>query len=63
MAEKKIQANCDYCTNYLYDDEDETYYCEKNLDEDEMWHFISGNLKECPYFQYADEYRVVRKQM
>ena len=29
-------AGCDYCANYVYDDETDTYYCDVNLDEDEM---------------------------
>lgn len=57
------QANCDYCSYYMYDEEDETYYCEKDLDEDEMYRFLTGASRECPYFQYGDEYRIVRHQM
>ena len=34
-----------------------------NLDEDEMYRFVTGEMRECPYFQYRDEYRVVRRQM
>ena len=56
-------ACCDYCANYDYDDEDECYYCDVNLDEDEMYRFMSGNYKECPYFRSGDEYKVVRHQM
>lgn len=56
-------TGCEYCINYLYDDEYEEYYCEKDLDEDEMYRFLTGNFKDCPYFQYGDEYRVVRHQM
>lgn len=56
-------ACCDYCANYVYDEEDECYYCDVNLDEDEMYRFMSGNYKECPYFRSGDEYKVVRHQM
>ena len=34
-----------------------------NLDEDEMYRFITGTYHDCPYFRMGDEYRVVRKQM
>jgi hypothetical protein len=34
-----------------------------NLDEDEMYRFLTGNQKECPYFRADDEYAVVRHQM
>ena len=55
--------NCDSCTNYVYDEEDESYSCMVNLDEDEMYHFLTGKFKECPYYRSDDEYRVVRKQI
>ena len=38
-------AGCDYCANYVYDDETETYYCDVNLDEDEYYRFLTGNMK------------------
>ena len=49
--------------NFEYDDEYECYTCIMELDEDEMSRFLSGNYKECPYYQLDDEYRIVRKQM
>lgn len=55
--------NCDFCAFYEYDDEEECYFCSVNLDEDEMYRFVSGDMKGCPYFQNGDEYRVVRKQI
>ena len=55
-------TNCDTCTNYVYDDECETYFCEMNLDEDEMFRFLSGSNYNCPYYQLDDEYKIVRKQ-
>lgn len=30
---------CDQCSNYTYDDYDENYYCDIDLDEDEMVRF------------------------
>ena len=55
--------NCEMCSYYEYNEEFEYYECMMNLDEDEMYNFISGNNRACPYFQYRDEYRIVRKQM
>ena len=51
------------CGYYEYDEEDECYYCGRDLDEDEMYNFVSGQVKACPYISYNDEYKIVRKQM
>ena len=56
-------GNCDMCVNYIYDEDYECYSCLVNLDEDEMYRFLTGNQNECPYFQLDDEYGVVRHQM
>lgn len=56
-------TSCDYCANYAYDEETESYYCDVNLDEDEYYRFISSEYKACPYYRNGDEYRVVRHQM
>ncbi|MBE5968592.1 MAG: hypothetical protein E7255_16835 [Lachnospiraceae bacterium] len=58
----KGKANCDYCFNYNYDEDFNCYVCEMNLDEDEMARFMSGHFDSCPYFQFNDEYKIVRKQ-
>ena len=34
-----------------------------NLDEDEMYRFIKGDFNDCPYYQFGDEYTIVRKQI
>lgn len=60
MSEK---GNCDYCVFNEYDEEYECYVCQVNLDEDEMERYMEGHFKSCPYFRFADEYKVVRKQM
>ena len=60
----KLAADiCDRCVNYIYDDESECYCCMVNLDEDEMYLFLSGTRRECPYFHLDDEYSVVRHQI
>ena len=55
--------SCDTCVNYIYDEDYECYCCDCDLDEDEMSRFLSGNNKECPYYQLDDEYLIVRHQM
>ena len=56
-------SNCDMCVNYIYDEDYECYCCLVNLDEDEMFRFLSRTQQECPYFRLDDEYGVVRHQM
>ncbi len=58
-----MQYGCEYCENYIYDEEYEYYVCDVDLDQDEMERFIKGENRECPYFRHNDEYRVVRHQM
>ena len=35
-----MAMNCDYCSNYIYDEEDDCYYCDVNLDEDEYYRLV-----------------------
>lgn len=57
------QSNCEYCSNYVYDEEIDCFICLVNLDEDEMARFITNTYDSCPYFRLDDEYKIVRKQM
>lgn len=57
-----MKSNCENCSNYIYDDEDDCYYCNVNLDEDELGRFLTSPKFECPYFNFYDEYSIVRKQ-
>ena len=61
--EGRKMSNCESCMYFGYDEEFEEYYCEVNLDEDDMARFLSRKYKSCPYFKNGDEYRVVRHQM
>ena len=63
MKKKKTATSCDLCCYYVYDEDDECYVCDMNLDEDDMVKFLTGNFKDCPFFKSGDEYAVVRKQM
>lgn len=57
------KSNCDICVNNVYDENDEAWYCEVSMDEDDAARMMQGNYRECPYFQSDDEYAVVRHQM
>ena len=59
----KEVSNCDSCANFVYDEEDECYVCDMNLDEDDMVRFLTGTFDNCPYYQLDNEYLVVRHQM
>lgn len=61
--ETKNLSVCEFCANYIYEEEDDCYYCDVNLDEDEMYRFLTGNFRECPYYRSDDEYKIVRHQM
>lgn len=54
--------SCEHCANYVYDEEMDYYYCQINLDEDEMARFMQQKTDNCHYFQLYDEYKIVRKQ-
>ena len=53
---------CEMCVYYVYNEDYEDYECLVNLDEDEMYRFLSSGQTACPYFRLDDEYGVVRKQ-
>ena len=57
-----MKSNCENCANYVYDDQIHEFYCEVNLDEDEMRLFLTSQTFNCPYFNFYDEYGIVRKQ-
>lgn len=59
----KGKTNCDYCSNYIYDEVYECYICQVNLDEDEMVKFLKNSFDNCPYYRNNDEYKTVRKQI
>lgn len=58
-----MNSNCDSCNNFIYDEEFEEYVCEVDMDQDEMGNFLTNSFFQCPYYQFNDEYKVVRKQM
>lgn len=56
------KTNCDECAFYVYNDDFECYQCEINMDEDEMYRFMSAPDYACPYFRAEDDYFLARKQ-
>ncbi|MEA5142844.1 MAG: DUF6472 family protein [Oscillibacter sp.] len=56
------KTSCECCQFYSYDEEDDTYYCEVDLDEDEMMRFLSSGHADCPYWRPGDEYLLARRQ-
>ena len=43
-----MQAACDTCAYYSYDEEYECYICDMDLDEDELVRFLSDSHYQCP---------------
>ena len=43
---KEIKSNCEMCEYYIYDDEYDSYYCDMELDEDEMYDVAIHIMKE-----------------
>lgn len=63
MGAMKAKTNCECCINYIYNEEFICHECQVNLDEDEMGKFLTHSFDDCPYFQFRDEYKTVRKQI
>jgi hypothetical protein len=63
MKSGRMTGSCESCGNFVYDEENDYYVCEMDLDEDDYIRFLKGNVRECPYYQSDDEYRIVRRQM
>lgn len=54
--------SCESCAYYAYDDDLEQYFCEMDLDEDEMYKFVNCAFDRCPYYTSGDEYKIAGKQ-
>ena len=57
-----MKQNCEYCINYIYDEEYDCMACAVDLDEDEYAGFITSHTQGCPYYRAGDDYTIVRKQ-
>ena len=56
------QSNCDMCSYYVYDEDDDCYICLVDMDEDDYMRYIVSSERECPFCKLDDEYAIVRKQ-
>lgn len=56
------KTNCESCSNYIFDEQSDCWYCDIDLDEDEMSRFLTSQTFDCPYYNFYDEYGIVRKQ-
>ncbi|MBQ2698325.1 MAG: hypothetical protein IJF62_00130 [Firmicutes bacterium] len=56
--------NCEYCSNYEYDEINDEYYCIvcDALDQDDMYRFLDNRRHECPFYKYNAEYEIAHKQ-
>ena len=57
------RVSCESCTYYIYDEDYESYVCDKNMDEDEYIRLMTDRHFQCPFYRNGDEYAVVSKQM
>lgn len=55
--------NCEECVYFDYDEDDESYYCTVDMDEDDYARMMSNRRQECPFYRNGDEYAVVKHQM
>lgn len=59
-----MQTACEYCSNYVFDEEEEAYMCVIDMDEDDYARQMGGRRRSgCPYFSMNDEYKIVKKQI
>ncbi len=56
-------SQCDSCAFYDYDEYAGEYFCEANIDEDDMERMMFKKYANCPYYRDGDEYKTVRHQM
>jgi hypothetical protein len=56
-------SQCEYCAYYTYDETEDYYYCDMDMDEDEMERFMQNRQEGCPYYRNGDEYEMVKHQM
>ena len=56
-------TQCDDCIHLAYDEQCDEYYCEMELDEDEVSRLIEGRLNDCPFYCGGNsDYYLSRKQ-
>ena len=55
-------CECDTCWYYDYDEEFDEYVCIMDLDEDEMYRFLTSGKTHCTYYRQGDDYTLARRQ-
>jgi hypothetical protein len=58
-----MAGTCDNCTYYAYDEDEEDYFCQADMDEDDYYRFLTDTHTGCPFYQSDNEYEIVRHQM
>lgn len=43
------RVSCESCTYYIYDEDYESYVCDKNMDEDEYIRLMTDRYFQCPF--------------
>ena len=56
------QTSCEYCSNYIFDEDEDDYDCVVSMDEDDVARMAGRRDSGCSYFQFDDEYKIVRRQ-
>ncbi|MBQ2643204.1 MAG: hypothetical protein IJF94_05320 [Eubacterium sp.] len=56
------QYSCEFCSNYVYDEDYDEYSCVVSMDEDDAARLMQSKHMSCPYFSYGDEYKLAKKQ-
>ena len=59
---ENLYPDCQKCSHYVPDTEADGYYCSAPLDEDDVARLMTSQKNSCPYFDFYDEYKIVRKQ-
>ena len=53
---------CDTCARLEYDEQMQEYYCNANIDEDDMYRMMQGSQRDCPFYLLNDDYALAKKQ-
>lgn len=59
---KEVFLDCENCSHYCLDTELQEYFCTAPLDEDDVARLAGFSGYKCPYFDFYDEYKIVKKQ-
>ena len=55
------QNSCEFCSNYVYDEEYEEYGCVVNMDEDDLCDYLS--LRKTDYLAYKTIDTALKKKI